>query len=119
MAFCKEFNARTADMKPDVPVPVRITAYTDKSFDFVIKTPPTSHFLKKAAGLKKGSMKPGESMVGEVNLKQIYEIALIKQKDESMKFLPLESICKSVMGTARSMGLKVVSGASSDAPSKT
>ncbi|KAK9862169.1 hypothetical protein WJX84_008885, partial [Apatococcus fuscideae] len=66
MAFCKDFNAKTADLKDDVPVPVKITAYTDKSFIYTTKTPPISYFLKKAAGLEGGAKRPGHESAGTV-----------------------------------------------------
>ncbi|KAK9836916.1 hypothetical protein WJX74_011042 [Apatococcus lobatus] len=106
MAFCKDFNAKTADLKDDVPVPVKITAYTDKSFIYTTKTPPISYFLKKAAGLEGGAKRPGHESAGTVTAKHIYEIAKIKQED--MQELPLQSICKSIAGSCRSMGIRVV-----------
>lgn len=108
MAFCKDFNARTQHLKPDVPIPVSLKAYTDKSFEFDIRTPPVSYFLKKAAGLESGSGKAGHGApAGTVTLKHIYEIALIKQQDPGQGFVSLESICKSIIGSARTMGIQV------------
>lgn len=107
MAFCKDFNARTQHIKPDVPVPVLLTAYKDRTFDFVIKSPPASYFLKKAAGLQRGSGDAGHSAAGAVTLKHVYEIAAIKQTDPEAQYISLESHCKSVIGTARSMGIEV------------
>src|SRR5687768_2292543 len=75
MEFCKAFNARTADMEVGMPVPVVITAYGDRTFTFVTKTPPASYFLKKAAGLPKGSQTPGKGTVGSVTMTQVREIA--------------------------------------------
>jgi large subunit ribosomal protein L11 len=108
MDFCKEFNARTAHMEPGVPTPTLITVQPDRTFTFVTKTPPTSYFLKKAAGIEKGTAKPGHEMVGTVSLKHIYEIAKIKATDENLKQVSLEGIAKSVLGTARTLGVKVV-----------
>jgi len=107
MSFCKDFNAKTAEHKANVPVPVEIDVYADKSFQWRMKTPPTSYFVAKAAGLAKGSAKPGHSVVGSISLKHAYEIAKVKATDESMGHLSLESITKSVVGTARSMGVEV------------
>mmetsp|Transcript_2520 Transcript_2520/g.8338 ORF Transcript_2520/g.8338 Transcript_2520/m.8338 type:complete len:145 (+) Transcript_2520:29-463(+) len=106
MQFCKEFNERTAGYLPEVPVPVVITAYKDKSFNFVTKTPPVSYFLRKAAGIGKGSSLPGTDVAGSVGLRAVYEIAKVKQVDQP--HVPLQSIAKSVVGTAKSMGLQVV-----------
>lgn len=108
MGFCKEFNAKTADYKPDVPVPVSITAYADKTFEFVTKMPPTSYFLKAAAGLDKSSQRPGHNLTGFVTLKHIYEISKVKQQDDNLDWIDLPSLCKQTIGTARSMGIRVV-----------
>jgi large subunit ribosomal protein L11 len=107
MAFCKDFNARTAHLKSDVPMSVLVTAYNDNTFDFSIKSPSVSYFLKKAAGLQSGSSRPGHEAAGVVTLKHIYEIAKIKQTDPDCQYLELEAISKSIMGTARSMGIGV------------
>ncbi|PSC75443.1 mitochondrial ribosomal L11 [Micractinium conductrix] len=106
MDFCKDFNAKTADFKSDVPVPVVITAFADKSFKWVMKTPPASYFIKKAAGMDSGSQRPGHQHVAAISLKHLHEIALVKQQDQPMVGLP--SLVKSLMGTARSMGVRVV-----------
>ncbi|KAI3428757.1 hypothetical protein D9Q98_007579 [Chlorella vulgaris] len=106
MDFCKDFNAKTATFKDDVPVPVVITAFTDKTFTYVMKTPPASYFIKKAAGMSGGSQKPGHQHVASISLKHLHEIAAVKQQD--LRLVPLESICKSLMGTCRSMGVRVV-----------
>lgn len=108
MAFCKDFNARTQNIKPDVPMSVIVTAYKDNSFVFTVKSPSVSYFLKKAAGLQLASRKPGHQIVGQVTVKHVYEIAKIKQTDPLCQYLSLEAICKSIMGTARSMGIEVV-----------
>ena len=78
MQFCKEFNDRTQEFNPDVPMRVLLSAYVDRSFKFVIKPPPTTWFIKKAAGLEKGSIKPGHEIGGRVSVKYLYEIAKIK-----------------------------------------
>ena len=108
MAFCKDFNARTQKYKPDTPIAVTITAYKDNTFEFTVKSPSVTWFLKKAAGIELGSGRPGHLVTSTVTVKHIYEIAKVKQSDPYCQFLPLESICKSIIGTANSMGIKVV-----------
>lgn len=105
MAFCKEYNAQTAKMAGDV-VPVEITVYEDRSFTFILKTPPTAVLLKKAAGIPSGSGKPKTEKVGKVTKAQVEEIA--KRKLPDTNATKLESACKMVEGTARSLGLVVV-----------
>ncbi|MEZ4359954.1 MAG: 50S ribosomal protein L11 [Kofleriaceae bacterium] len=105
MAFCKEFNARTQAMG-DLIIPVLITAYADKTFTFITKTPPASILLKKAAKIEKGSGEPNKNKVGSVSQAQIREIAAHKLPD--LNTSDLEAACRSVAGTARSMGLNVV-----------
>lgn len=111
MDFCKEFNARSVDYVVGTPLPTSITINPDRSFTFKIKSPATSYLLKKAAGIEKGAVAPGtkgQVKVGKVSLKQVYEIALLKQKDEHMVQQPLYGICAGIIGTARSMGIDVV-----------
>jgi large subunit ribosomal protein L11 len=108
MDFCKEFNAKTAHIEQGVPIPTLITVQPDRTFTFVTKTPPASYFLKKAAGIEKGTGKPGHEIVGTISLKHVYEIAKIKSTDEHMNHLPLESIARMVVGSARSLGIQVV-----------
>lgn len=109
MDFCKQFNARTQDKAGQV-LPVVITIYADKSFDFVIKTPPAAVLLMDAAKLKKGSSEPNRNKVGSVSWDQVKEVAEIKMPD--LNCFTVESAMKMVAGTARSMGLTV----SGDAP---
>ena len=106
MEFCKAFNAATQNMEPGMPIPVVITAYGDRSFTFVTKTPPNSYFLKKAAGIDKGSTSPGKGTVGRVTMAQIREIAGKKMVDMNAK--DLDGACQMLIGSARSMGLEVV-----------
>lgn len=106
--FCKEFNARTSAYAPGVPLPVLITIRPNRTFAFDIKTPSTAYLLMKAAGIEKGSGEPGKKLVGKISLKHVWEVAKIKSRDEKLKALELESICKSVVGTARTLGLEVV-----------
>ncbi|MCE2952031.1 MAG: 50S ribosomal protein L11 [Alphaproteobacteria bacterium] len=105
MEFCKAFNAQTQNMEKGVPTPVVITAYADKSFSFVMKTPPVSYFLKKAAGLNKGSQTPGMGFVGTVTMAQIREIA--EKKAPDLNSNGVEAACEMIKGSARSMGLRV------------
>jgi len=105
MQFCKEFNARTAQMG-DVIIPVLITAFADRSFTFITKTPPASILLMKAAKVEKGSGEPNKNKVGKVTMKQVREIAETKLPD--LNTTDIEAACRSVAGTARSMGLEVV-----------
>lgn len=108
MDFCKEFNARTAHVEPGVPTPTLITVQPDRTFTFVTKTPPASYFLKKAAGIEKGTGRPGHEVTGTISLKHVYEIAKIKATDEHMKNIPLESIARMIVGSARSLGVQVI-----------
>jgi len=105
MEFCKQFNAKTADRKGQT-VPVVITVYTDKKFDFVVKTSPTSELIKKKIGLEKGSAKPNTEKVGTISMKEIEEIAHIKMVD--LNAHDIEQAKKIIAGSARSMGVVVV-----------
>ena len=106
MEFCKAFNAATDSMEKGMPIPVAITAYSDKSFTFVTKTPPASYFLKKAAKLQKGGQTPGRSTIGRVTVAQCKEIAEAKQKD--LNAVDIDGAIEMIKGSARSMGLEVV-----------
>ena len=106
MEFCKAFNAQTQEMEKGQPTPVVITYYQDKSFTFVMKTPPVSYFLKKAANLKSGSKEPGKPKVGEIDRAKVREIAEKKMKDLNAN--DVEAAMRMVEGSARSMGLEVV-----------
>ena len=106
MEFCKQFNAKTKDMEPEMPVPVLITAFSDRSFIFEMRTPPASYFLRKAAGLAKGSADAGKNKVGQVSMAQVREIAQKKMKDLNAN--DLDAAAKIIAGSARSMGLVVV-----------
>jgi len=105
MAFCKEYNARTANKAGEI-IPAEITVYTDGSFTFVLKTPPAGVLLRKAAGIEKGSGVPNREKVGKVTKAQIKEIAELKFKD--MNANDIEAAMKQIEGTARNMGLTVV-----------
>jgi large subunit ribosomal protein L11 len=106
MEFCKAFNAQTQEMEKGSPVPVVITYYQDKSFTFVMKTPPVSYFLKKAAKIESGSKLPGKTGAGRITQAQVREIAEAKLKDLNAN--DVESAMRMVEGSARSMGLEVV-----------
>ncbi|MDQ6976137.1 MAG: 50S ribosomal protein L11 [Mariprofundaceae bacterium] len=105
MAFCKAFNARTKDVEAGMPLPVVITVFQDKSFEFVVKTPPASFLLKKAAGITKGSAEPNKDKVGSVTSAQIREITEAKMVD--LNCYDVEAGMRIIEGTARSMGLIV------------
>lgn len=104
MDFCKAFNAQTQNMEVNLPVPVVITVYSDKSFTFIIKTPPASFLLKKAAGIPKGSGVPNTDKVGKVNRQQLEEIA--KAKESDLTAADLNASVRTIAGTARSMGIE-------------
>ena len=106
MEFCKAFNEATKDKEKDMILPVVITIYQDRTFDFKIKTPPTSLLLKKAANIVKGSSTPNKEKVGKVTRKQIEEIAKIKLPDLNTK--DLKKAMKIIEGSAKSMGIEVV-----------
>ena len=105
MQFCKEYNAKTQD-KAGTVIPVEITIYEDRSFDFVLKTPPASELLKKAAGITSGSKTPNKEKVGKVTRKQVLDIVKIKAKD--LNAVNEEAAFRVIAGTARSMGIEVV-----------
>ncbi len=105
MEFCKAFNAATQKMEPGLPVPVVITAYQDKSFTFVMKTPPATVLIKKAAKLDKGSPRPHTDKVGKITRAQAEEIAKMKMPD--LTAADLEAGVRTIAGSARSMGVEV------------
>jgi len=105
MEFCKAFNAKTQEMEAGMPIPVVISVYKDRSFDFVTKTPPASFLLLKAAKLQKGSAEPNKNKVGKVTSAQLKEIVEIKKSD--LNSYDVEAGMKIIAGTARSMGLEV------------
>ena len=105
MEFCKAFNTETKNDEAGVPIPVVITAYQDRTFSFVRKTPPASYFLKKAAGLPKASGEPGKETVGRVTMRQVREIAEKKMID--LNTTDIDQAAKMIAGSARSMGIEV------------
>ena len=105
MEFCKAFNAATQNMEQGIPIPTVITAYADRTFSFVTKTPPASYYLKKAAGLPKAAQDPGKEVVGSVTMNQVREIVELKKAD--LNTSDVDQACKMIIGSARSMGIKV------------
>ena len=105
MEFCKAFNAATQKMEVGQPIPVVITVYSDRSFTFVMKTPPAAYLLKKAAGLKSGSPRPNTQKVGKVTRAQLEEIATLKKPDLTAD--DMDASVRTIAGSARSMGLDV------------
>ncbi len=106
MEFCKTFNAKTQNLEKGMPIPVVITAYADRTFTFITKTPPASYYLKKAAGLPKGGSTPGQGYAGSVRVAQLREIAEAKMVDLNAN--DLDAAVEMIKGSARSMGLEVV-----------
>jgi large subunit ribosomal protein L11 len=105
MEFCKAFNAQTQAMEPGLPVPVVITAFADKSFTFILKTPPATVLIKKAAKIDKGSSKPHTDKVGKITREQAEEIAKTKMPD--LTAADLDAAVRTIAGSARSMGITV------------
>ena len=105
MEFCKQFNAQTQKLEKGLPIPVIITVYSDRSFTFIMKTPPASVLIRKALGIEKGSGTPNSAKVGKISRKQLEEIAKTKQPD--LTAANLEAAVRTVAGTARSMGVDV------------
>ena len=106
MDFCKAFNEKTKDVEKGAPIPVVITAYKDRSFEFVTKLPPVSYYLKKAAKIKKGNSTPGRSLVGKVTSSDIEKIA--KEKMQDLNAIDLNGAINMVKGSAVSMGMEVI-----------
>ena len=106
MEFCKQFNAKTGNMEKGTPIPVVITAFSDRSFTFITKMPPNSYYIKKAIKIEHGSKTPGTDTVGKITKAQIREIA--KQKMPDLNANDIEAACSMIAGSARSMGVQVV-----------
>ena len=113
MEFCKKFNEQTGAYNEGIPMRVNLRAFEDRSFEFDVAYPSNSWFLKKAAGIEKGTANAGRDFVGELTLKQIYEIAMVKKKDELSwpQGTTVEGVCRSLIGTCQSMGITVVNDA--------
>ena len=105
MEFCKAFNAATQKMEPGIPIPVIITAYSDRTFTFITKTPPATILLKKAVGIESGSKRPNTEKVGKVTRAQLEEIATTKMPD--LTAADMDAAVRTISGSARSMGLVV------------
>ena len=105
MEFCKQFNGKTGKEPEGMIIPVLVTIYTDRTFTFILKTPPASELLKRAAGIVKGSGEPNRTKVGKVSRKQVEEIARTKMPD--LNTTKIDSAIRTVMGTARNMGIEV------------
>ena len=109
MEFCKAFNAKTQQMEPGMPIPVVITAYADKSFTYVMKTPPVTYYIKKAAKITSGSQKTGiTAPVAKIEMSQVNEIA--QQKMQDLNANTIEAAAQMIIGSAKSMGVEVVEG---------
>ena len=105
MEFCKAFNAQTQNLEPGLPIPVVITAFADKSFTFIMKTPPAAVLIKKASGVQKGSARPNADKVGTLTREQAEEIAKTKMPD--LTAADLDAAVRTIAGSARSMGITV------------
>ena len=105
MAFCKEFNAATSSMEPGLPIPTEITVFSDKSFTFIMKSPPAAFLLRQAAGIAKGSGTPNTTKVGSVTRAQLEEIVQTKQAD--ITAADMDAAVRTIAGTARTMGITV------------
>lgn len=106
MEFCKQFNAKTQNTEKGTPIPVVITAFSDRTFTFITKQPPNSFYIKKAAKIEKGTQTPGTNTVGKITMEQVREIA--KQKMQDLNANDIEAACSMIIGSARSMGVQVV-----------
>ncbi|KAJ1984628.1 mitochondrial 54S ribosomal protein YmL19 [Dimargaris verticillata] len=108
MDFCRQFNDQTKDLVAKTPLPVIININPDRTFTFTVRPPTTSYLLKQVAGVEKGATSPGHETIGTVSLKHIYEIAKIKKSDQALSHIDLHGVCRSIIGSARSIGIKVV-----------
>ena len=108
MEFCKQFNAATGDMEKGTPIPTKITVFADKSFTFVMKSPPATYLIKKVLGLKSGSKEPGKVSAGKITRKQLEEVATLKMADLNAN--DMDAAVKIIAGSATAMGLEIVEG---------
>ncbi|KAI9576964.1 39S ribosomal protein L11, mitochondrial [Glossina fuscipes] len=107
-AFCKDFNARTAEIKEGIPLPCRVTVNSDRSYNLTIHSPPATFLLKQAAGIPRGAMYPGKETAGKITLKHLYEIAAIKIQDPPNALLTMQQMCEMLVGIARTCGIQIV-----------
>lgn len=107
-SFCREFNEKTNQFKPGIPMRTQITVNPDRSYKIDMISPPSTYFLKQAAGIQKAAMKGGDEVSGKISLKHLYEIAKIKSDDPGFAGMSLENVCKCLIGTARTCGIKIV-----------
>lgn len=106
--FCRDFNERTANMKKGIPLPIRAKATSDKTFDLDIHMPPATYFIKQAAGIERGTMKPGHEIAGKITYRHLYEIAKIKLQDPPNALLSHQEMTQMLVGVARTCGVEIV-----------